>query len=144
MMYLVIIVTHMQVNWNFQLCHHLTVTTAENFVMICWMVAEIWAYGIVDQLVALNHVLSIENPPFYRPPQYVKIAAIWPSVSIIGNLWGARNTTFILEATTLSQGVIRPASSIMWNSGNETAYRRLRQDPIPKMANSTFVLIFCQ
>ena len=22
--------------------------------MICWMVAEIWAYGIVDQLVALK------------------------------------------------------------------------------------------
>ena len=25
--------------------------------MICWMVAEIWAYGIVDQLVVLMHFL---------------------------------------------------------------------------------------
>ena len=55
MMYLGNIVTNMQMNWNFQLCLHLTsVATAENLVMICWVVAEIWAYSIVDQLVALN------------------------------------------------------------------------------------------
>ena len=57
MMYLVNIVTHMQMNWNFQLCLHLTyVATAETLVMICWVVAEIWTYRIVDQLVALNVV----------------------------------------------------------------------------------------
>ena len=50
MMYLVNIV-----NWNFQLCLHLTnVATAENLVMICRVVPEICAYSIVDQLVALK------------------------------------------------------------------------------------------
>ena len=66
MMYLVNIVTHMQMNWNFQLCLHLTnVATAENLVMICWVVPEIWAYSIVDQLVALSLLLHIYTSFIY-------------------------------------------------------------------------------
>ena len=29
--------------------------------MICWMGAEIWTYGVVDQLVALNKLLNTQN-----------------------------------------------------------------------------------